>query len=400
MNLILEFNASRRYSHHWSYVNKYKTLIQELDKPFEIWIPKNAHPDIISVLGSNTKAFLQSNVYGYERKENFFNWFVVKLTDLLLQKSRDMFSRQKIEHLKNKLSKFYTNEPYKRIKSLCQTNSELSLIFPTMDSLAFRLVERVLKKKLMIKRICFRLGSGYKDSYKIDEIETRILKLIDEFPDCDIRIGFETYTHRQYLLDRNMPAEKLFWAPAPPTSMFIGEREKQKTLTLGFLGVARPNKGFTEIPNLLKFLRAQNISFQAFVQKAIYPWSGYLEAMQEIKDFATILPANISQDQLDDVFKKIDILVLPYNIDNYKIAGSGLLFAAADLNVPTFAKKGVAFEWDINEYCIGSIFEDDVDFVVQIKEFLYQRKQYNFTDYNSDRYLSVVDFLGLNPDKL
>jgi hypothetical protein len=197
-----------------------------------------------------------------------------------------------------------------------------------------------------------------------------------------------------------MPAEKLFWAPAPPTSMFIGERKKQKMLTLGFLGVARPNKGFTEIPNLLKFLRAQNISFQAFVQKAIYPWSGYLEAMQEIEDFATILPANISQDQLDDVFKKIDILVLPYNIDNYKIAGSGLLFAAADLNVPTFTKKGVAFEWDINKYCIGSIFEDDVDFVVQIKDFLYQRKQYNFTDYNSDRYLSVVDFLGLNPDKL
>ena len=69
--IIIDFNATRRYSHHWSYVSKYKKFLEDFSEPYEIWIPKNAHADISFGLGKNFQTFLRSNVYGFEKQQNF-----------------------------------------------------------------------------------------------------------------------------------------------------------------------------------------------------------------------------------------------------------------------------------------------------------------------------------------
>jgi hypothetical protein len=396
--LILDFNASKRYSHHWSYVNKYKTILENFKKPYEIWIPKNAHSEILFGLGKNCKTFLRSNVYGFGRKENFYNWLIVKTIELFLIRCKDLVDNDKLETIKKFVSKLYTNAPYKRIKAISNSQVAINLIFPTLDSIAFRLVERCLKRGIPIKKVSFRLGSGYKDNLKINDIEIRLRELITNFPECDIKLGYETFTHKQSLLNHGLDSTCLYWAPAPSSTKDTKNQKDLHELTLGFLGVARPNKGFVEIPKLLRSLISHNIPFTAIAQEAMYPWSEYVNTIQELKKFSrilTILPANISEQELENVFKSIDVLVLPYSTEDYYLAGSGLLFDAADLYIPTITKKGVAFEWDITEYSLGFTYNNSEDFVSNIKLLLINENNFKFKKYNSDRNLAIAAFLGI-----
>ena len=397
--LILDFNASKRYSHHWSYVNKYKSILENSKKLYEIWIPKNAHSEISLVLGKHCKAFLRSNVYGFGRKENFCSWLVVKMIDLFLIRCKDLIDNDKLETIKKFVSKLYTNAPYKRIKAISNSQDTINLVFPTLDSIAFRLVERCLKRGIPIKKVSFRLGTGYKDIFRIDEIEIKLRRLIVNFPECEIKLGYETFTHKQSLLSHGLDPTCLYWAPAPSSTKDTASKKNLDELTLGFLGVARPNKGFVEIPELLKSLSSHDIAFKAIAQEAIYPWDEYKKTIQELGNFLnilTILPANISEQELENVFKSIDILILPYNTENYKLAGSGLLFAAADLSIPTLTKKGVAFEWDINEYSLGFTYENLEDFVKKIKYLSTNKYNYGFKSYNTDRSVAIRAFLGIS----
>ena len=399
--IIIDFNATRRYSHHWSYVSKYKKFLEDFSEPYEIWIPKNAHADISFGLGKNFQTFLRSNVYGFEKQENIIRWATVKVLDLLLLRFKYLVNSEKFEILKRLFSHFYTTAPYQRIKSVSKSGVDLNLVFPTMDSLAFRLVERCLKQGIPIKRICLRLGSGYKDNFKIDKIEERLNKLIREFPECNIALGYETIPHKQILLSYGLNSDSLFWTPAPPSKQYIESKKDSRVLTLGFLGVARPNKGFVEIPELVRSLTSHSISFQVIVQEAIYPWSEYINAIQQLNELSaniTILPANISEQKLVDQFNIIDVLVLPYNTDDYKLAGSGLLFTAADLNIPTLTKKGVAFEWDVTEYLLGFTYTNSKDFISNIKYIINDTVKYGFDSYNTDRYLAIKEFLGIRSD--
>lgn len=399
--LILDFNASKRYSHHWSYVSKYKIILENLKMPYEIWIPKNAHSEISLSLGKNCKTFLRSNVYGYGRKESFYNWVVVKTFDFFLIRCKVLFDNDKLEIIKKLISKLYTNAPYKQIKAISNSQVAINLVFPTLDSLAFRLVERCLKRGIPIKKVSFRLGSGYKDNFKIDDIEIRLRKLITNFPECDIKLGYETFTHKQSLLNHGLDSTYLFWAPAPSSTKDATSKKDLHNLTLGFLGVARPNKGFVEIPKLLRSLISHDISFTAILQEAMYPWSEYVNTIQELKNFSrilTILPANISEQELESVFKSIDVLVLPYNTEDYYLAGSGLLFDAADLHIPIITKKGVAFEWDITEYSLGLTYSNSEDFVLGIKHLLSTENNFKFKKYNYDRNLAIAAFLGIKDE--
>ena len=396
---MLDFNASRRYSHHWSYVKKYKDFLENLNEPYEIWIPKNAHPDIVLGLGKTSKTILQSNAFGYEKDENFYYWFVFKIIDLLLYQLKDKISGQKLEILKKFFSRLYINTPYKQIRAISSYGIEINLVFPTMDSLAFRLVERCLNQGVQINKICFRLGSNYKDGFKVDDIENRLDKLITKFPDCDIALGYETIAHKQILLKNGLKPDNLYWTPAPPAKKCVITKLDSQVLTLGFLGVARPSKGFVEIPELLKSLSCNQISFKAIAQEALYPWAEYRNTIRELVNFSgtvTILPANISNQELQSVFKTIDILILPYNPDSYKLAGSGLLFDSADLSIPIVTKKGVAFEWDVKEYSLGFVYENSEDFAEKISNYLLTyENNYGFKLYNSDRRLAIKTFLSI-----
>ena len=399
--LLIDFNASRRYSHHWTYLLKYKNFLNDINVRSEIWVPKNADLEIVNDLGSNCKPILRSNVYGFQKNQKYFSWLYDKIIEKLFMILKFLKFKFFLELIKFLISSFYTYKPYFKIKSICSSGKELVIIFPTLDSVGFRLVEKCLVNNLKIKRVCLRLGTGYKDIFKVEDLEKRLANLIISYSDLEISVGYETFPHKEVLEEFGIPSSNLFWAPAPPTRNKIKKSNYNKVFTLGFLGVARPNKGFTDIPLHIRILISKNIKFQALVQEAVYPWKEYISAKTELESlnlFVKIIPANITHEMFESLFSTIDVLVLPYNLSNYSIAGSGLLFTAADFGIPTFSKKGVAFQWDIESYSIGMCYSQIEDFALKIGAMLdtQSKVKFDFERYNLDRHIAINQFLGLN----
>lgn len=402
MFLIIDFNATRRYSHHWSYLKKYQDLLSESGIQYQTWIPNNADDEIVTQLGPNCSRELRSNIYGFEKEENLYSWLLVKATDLFIKLCTKFLRSSEVEKIKKIASRIYIQKPFNLIKLLEISGEKITLVFPTMDSLAFRLAERCLNAGFQINRICFRLSSSHKDTYKVEEIETRLKIIISKYPNCKLALGYETMPHKEILIRHGIKETDLFWSPAPPEKELVYVREQIKTIKLGFLGVARPNKGFVEIPELINSLKSKGVSFKAYVQDAVYPWPQFLYAKDKLRvfqDSVKILSANLSDNELQMIFREIDVLVLPYNVSDYKYAGSGLLFTASDLGIPIVTKKGVAFEWDIQTYFLGFTYKDKDDFALKISDILLNESSYGFRSYNSDRRLAAVHFLGLEVSK-
>ena len=59
--IILDFNASKRYSHHWVYLDKYKKFVENMriEDDIEVWIPKCADSDIKNKLGNTCRKILR-----------------------------------------------------------------------------------------------------------------------------------------------------------------------------------------------------------------------------------------------------------------------------------------------------------------------------------------------------
>ncbi len=398
MYLIIDFNASRRYSHHWSYLKKYQNLLLEVTENYQIWVPVNAHEEILSQLGSNYNNFLKSNIYGYERKENLLSWLHLRITDLGVKLSIKYLKPSQAESFKKIISKMYTQKPLELIRQLQDSGEEINLVFPTADSLAVRLAGRCLSSGIKVNRICFRLSSSHKDTFRVEEIENHLKALIQMYPSSHISIGFETIPHKRNLIDFGFEEPNLYWTPAPPVTELVAIRVAKKPLQIGFLGVARPNKGFAEIPRLIRSLVLSGVVFKAYVQQAVYPWPKYIDALNELKGYpehVSILAANLSETELAKMLGDIDVLVLPYSPEDYKLAGSGLLFEATDLGIPVITKQGVAFDWDIEHYFLGFTYKSEEDFARIIKESLIKKQDYGFNLYNSERHIAALEFLGL-----
>jgi hypothetical protein len=397
--ILLDFNASRKYSHHWSYLNSYKLLLKSQGKSFEIWLPKNSDAEVLNELNENYFTILRSNVYGYARNENISQWVVDSVINIFMIKIVSKFNLKIAEYFRGKFAFFYYRKAYKRIIKIKNNGIKVHLICPTTDSLAIRFLEKCLNNKMIFACISLRLtGLKHKDNFKIFDTENRIAILTKKFKQSKILIGYETEPYKNYLIEIGMNIDDLRWAPIPSNETSCVRQSSLDVINLGFLGTARPNKGFSDIPNLLNSLVLNGIKFKATVQKAVYPWALYEKTIAELMNFGeyvNIIPENISSEELYHEIVASDLLVLPYFIENYKIAGSGLLFTAADLHIPVLTKKGIAFEWDIDQYKLGFIYDNLDQFISVIKHLKTGYANFGFDKYNKSRNKAILSFIGI-----
>jgi hypothetical protein len=396
--IIVDFNATKRNSHHWTYIEAYKNILCENNLDYEIWVPINIDPEVIDTLGSRVRPILKSIVYGFQRSQNIIAWFIDKTFTLLISRLNNFFNTQLMEITKSSIFNFYSSTPLNEIKRHVQSNTEINIVLTTADSSALRFVERCLQKGLRVRSISIRsIGVSFKDPFKIYSAENFYNQLIAKYPKCEIKIGYETEPYKNILLEKSIPSNHVFWTPIPARKR-VRVSTNRLELSLGFLGTARPNKGFDDIPILIEALINENINFIARVQKAEYPWPTYLNSLNKLYrygDYVEMLPENISQKTLEYMMATTDILVLPYKPNDYVVAGSGLLFMAADFNVPILATAGVAFEWDIKYYALGKTYSTVNDFIDQIREISNSKINFGFEAYNSERIQAINKFLKI-----
>jgi glycosyltransferase involved in cell wall biosynthesis len=211
----------------------------------------------------------------------------------------------------------------------------------------------------------------------------------------DLRIGWEVHSMKNRMIDCGVRSEKLYWSPIPPTSSPLLKLSNPKKMTLGFLGSARRNKGFSSIPQISNLLRDLDIRFQ--VQEANFEWDGYLASMAELLGLGErvgFLPGGASNEELNQAMLECSVLVLPYEVDSYRFAGSGIMYQAANIGIPIFCTEGVGFDWDVKNFGIGSTFrspEELRSLVTNFDSLAYFQK---IVEYNQARNLACSEFLG------
>jgi hypothetical protein len=395
--VVLDFNASKYYSHHWAYLKNYQDFIEKNNFICEVWVPVNTDTEILINLGATCFPILSSNVYGYEKRDNWIRWALDKVLTLLLNKFNSI-SRFK-ESLSSIVSYFYFRKAVNRTKHLISNGYELHFIFPTTDSLCIRFLNFCLKNDFKIAKVSLRLiGVKFKDPLRVDGVEEKLCTFVRQNTKVNFRLGYETKVYGEILRNSQIPEENLYWAPVSSSP----NRKKLKTpgdrIHLGFLGTARPNKGIDKIPEILIALKNYKLDFIATVQEAKFSWPEYTETIKLFNKFpenVRLLSAALSDSDFIHEFSSIDFLILPYSPEDYKIAGSGLLFTAADFKIPIFATKGVGFEWDILNFSLGCTFENINQLALQIKETLNNSQLFGFDKYNRARNLAISDFLDI-----
>lgn len=180
---------------------------------------------------------------------------------------------------------------------------------------------------------------------------------------------------------------------------YLDKELMHESITLGFLGSARPNKGFDDIPKILDSLKANNIIFTALIQLPKFEWPEFRQTYNKLQknhlNVVKFINSSISKENLDRKISSVDLIVLPYRFHNYQLAGSGILFLAADYKVPVASTNNLAFCWDIERFKIGFTFEDESDFSFKLKYFSKSSLQSNFEHYNDSRNVANLKFLRI-----
>jgi hypothetical protein len=397
LNIIFDFSCGRFYTHHSSYLKDYYDFFDSRDNYSEVWVNTSADQKVLDLFGTSVSAILRSNYYSHTRKDNFRLFLIDYVMNFLMIAKVPKLIR-------TCLSSFYIYAAIKELKKSFKNYNRINLISPTLDGLGLRFVIKSLKLNSdKISHVSIRVtGAERRGIFGFDNSVEVLRNLCLKYPH-KVNIGYEVKAYGVKMQESGLPEKNLFWAPMPFIQREIKAKSRkvrgQPLIKLGFLGSARPNKGFDSIPMLLDSLRNLQIDFQAYVQLPEFEWAVSNNTYNKlIKDYAEsirFIEGGISKDILDETISIVDLIVLPYKLENYQLAGSGILFLAADFKIPIAATENLAFSWDIEQFNLGFTFKNEIDFGLKLKLFFESRPELNIEKYNSARTESNLKFLRM-----
>jgi hypothetical protein len=252
--------------------------------------------------------------------------------------------------------------------------------------------------------VCARVIGGEKRGiFAVFESE-KTLANIKNASNFALNLGYEVEIYKEKFISREFLPPYLHWAPMPAIERISWSKDKRsnsdRKLKLGFLGSARSGKGFENIPLILEMLRRQNLKFHAFIQKPIFEWKNSGEIIETLsnthKDDLTCIAGGISRERIVQIICDLDLLFLPYDSEQYRYAGSGLLFIASDYLIPVVTNNQVAFAWDVINFQIGLTYENFESVIPKLSNFSKGTFASRLEMYNDQRNIANLNFLGLN----
>jgi len=401
MWFLLDFNASRLWTHHWSHLRDFYFLAQRIEASPRVFLPRNVDPEVAFNF-SNCLAVLNSPSFGYSKNESFINWIRDKVISRLLDCKWPNENKKLFLLLRKVCMQFYRRKSFESILDDISRNPNSILIIPNADPLSLELILDLYGRQIFPKLICIRMTGGENyGPFASSLLLSTFIRLVNN-DDCSIRIGWESPPYEEFLIRSGLDSKKIFWAPPPsiPKEFNQGSNyDGEKGITLGFLGNARPNKGFEEIPDLLESLVEKDVHFKAIIQEAKFPWPNYrntLEKMERFKHSIMLISPDQKEEELEAIMRRVDICVLPYNPALYKLQSSAIVYRAADLGIPVIARKGVAFADEILTHGIGEVYNSASEFPNAVKNVLGVPRTCAISEYNRKRTNAAERFLGMN----
>jgi hypothetical protein len=276
--------------------------------------------------------------------------FKVKLTTFL---ERFFWYLQNSRKMKRTLQKLFDLE---------NIDSRDRLVLPNGDLLCLDSIIRVVKKlkKSNSPSIAIRFINVMENvgipKIKSKKSTLRSLRALER-KNYHLNITSETENYRLFLA-RYLSKTSICEYPTLPKTK--NSKISKKTV-IGFLGSARPDKGFNELETIIPILNSskfqRNISF--IVQGSTESWGKkYDQTLSLLRDFRStkILPGYVSDQEMYEVVSTCTALLLPYDADVYQFRGSAMLFDAADLNIPIIAPAGTGMGTTIRRFGIGATY--------------------------------------------
>jgi hypothetical protein len=132
----------------------------------------------------------------------------------------------------------------------------------------------------------------------------------------------------------------------------------KKDYTLGFLGESRNEKGFDQLPELIKKIQSvKSINFKFIIQVSKNIYLNTTDAREEIMKLSKnnknikIFVGHLSYLKWRNLLKKIDIMPILYNRNYFNSQGSGILNSSLSHEIPVvipfdskFLKKNLKFK--------------------------------------------------------
>ena len=395
--VLFDFSCGRFYTHHSSYLQDYSDFLIANNKQPIIWVNTSADRSVLELFNCSSKAILRSNSYSHTRQDNFKNFVI----DYLVNRSDKVKIASVVSFL---VAPYYLRSAVSEIKTLLKLQLPIKLVVPTLDGLGLRFILKILKLYSdQISLISIRVtGAERRGIFGFDNSPEILKQLSLAYPN-KIHIGFEVKAFEEILLENEILRKNIFWAPMPYISRKNGvinaKFDDGHHLKLGFLGSARPNKGFDSIPDLLNELEDHNVNFIAYIQLPNFKWPHYditLSRLQKrhSKSIQFIAPG-IDKSLLNQTIGLMDLIVLPYRLETYKIAGSGILFIACDYGVPLASTQDLALAWDIEHFKTGFLFTNASEFCSKIELLKHNQFRPNISTYNEARLQANLVFLNL-----
>lgn len=166
----------------------------------------------------------------------------------------------------------------------------------------------------------------------------------------------------------------------------------QSPITIGSLGSARADKGFTKLQYLVtRLLVKKGSEIRVLIQEGTSSWGvDYDETLAELRQYSQVefLPGYLNQLELESAVNRCNILLMPYDEQTYQYRGSAILFEAADMHIPMLVPSRTGLGEVIRKYGLGATFTSEHDLIAGLETVLRidpHILEARFVQYNIDR---------------
>ncbi len=395
--ILIDFNCAHESTHHWSSMALYGNFIEQKEANFEFWVPRYISTDIkrkLTLVGKVSN-FLSSPQYGATNFKRFpVAYLISKVAKIYnIRISSTSFVGNQIK----RAITFYCLAPVlKRIVKETR-KSTIHIVFPTLDYLGIQLIKLVEEKFSGINIHVRRMGSETRSPFSNGKELVTLIKLIESDSNNTIRMGIPTLGLLDEIKEECSTPNQIYWSPLPPKLVTRNSSKKTAmTINIGFPGTAKLSKGYSKIPTIINRLSKEGIRANIFLQKALYPWDGYLETRNkilssdlEIHELESVL----SIDQYHNLLGKLDLIILPYESDSYLNADSGILYEAADYGIPILCEEKLGFSDEAFFNGIGFSINQIGTMRELVSKAMSEQTQANIINYNILRDKAMTKFL-------
>lgn len=370
--LLVDLCLGERYTHHYDYLIRYQRFIQLNGfQTLAVFVPRSGRQLSSQIMSSQWNYRLWSRQYINFRSLKLSEkgvYVFVKIVERMAAFSRSLKFQFQVERL---VSKVLAALSYKSVKKYLINqlkNSNVIIVCPTLDEVAVEIIRLIDRNFSQYRsKLHYRLrvlDGGPGRSSDDSRVDLRFLDFL-RINKSDVKIGFETHSNLSRFMNELEISPRNVHLVRPPIFLVSKEskdpnRSPFSGLTVGFLGMAKARKGFSQIPEIITQIANEFPESTFIVQGSSVNWDGYQEQKRAITSLSEAVNLLFIEGDLgyEELLKRIEdcsVIVLPYSAESYKYSGSAILFMAAEQQIPVVAFPGTGFASDIVEYRLGGL---------------------------------------------